>query len=282
MLDSRGRGQVLRRSSRTLNRGTVKVRPPAVAGLFYPADPPTLRRTVAGFLAEAPATDEAPKAIIAPHAGYAYSGPIAGTAYAQLLPAAEQLRRVVLLGPAHRVPIRGLAVPSVDAFMTPLGLVPIDTDAVAALRELPFVVVSDAAHREEHAIEVQLPFLQQLASDFAIVPIVVGAAKPEEVAAALDRVWGGDETRIVVSSDLSHYHDYATARRLDAQTTEAIEAMAPERFHRDAACGRLPIAGLLQAAKRRGMHARTLDLRNSGDTAGRRDQVVGYGAYAVA
>lgn len=260
----------------------MKVRPPAVAGLFYPDDPATLRRSVVEFLAAAPAPAEAPKAIIAPHAGYVYSGPIAGTAYAQLAPVAEKVRRVVILGPAHRVPVRGMAVPSVDAFVTPLGTVPIDTEAVAALRELPFVVVSDAAHREEHSIEVQLPFLQVLLGDFAIVPVVVGAAHPEEVAAALDRVWGGDETRIVISSDLSHYHDYATAKVLDAQTTAAIEALAPERFHRDAACGRFAIAGLLQAAKRRGMHVRTLDLRNSGDTAGRRDQVVGYGAYAVA
>ncbi len=230
----------------------------------------------------APGADEAPKALIAPHAGYTYSGPIAGTAYAQLASAADCVRRVVLLGPAHRVPVRGMAVPSVDAFQTPLGPVPIDIEAVAALGELPFVEMSDAAHQEEHSIEVQLPFLQVLLSDFTIVPIVVGAAGPEEVAAVLERVWDGDETRIVISSDLSHYHDYATAKILDAETTEAIEALAPERFHQDAACGRFALAGLLKVAKRRGMRVRTLDMRNSGDTTGRRDRVVGYGAYALA
>ena len=259
----------------------MTIRPPAVAGLFYPDDVPTLARSVARHVDAAEVKGEAPKALIAPHAGYVFSGPIAGSAYAQLAPIADRIRRVVLLGPAHRVPVRGMAIPNVHAFETPLGKIRLDEEALAALRELPSVVESNEAHREEHSLEVQLPFLQHVLEDFTLVPVVVGAASPEEVAEALDVVWGGDETLIVISSDLSHYQDYATAKELDAETSEAIEAMAPDRFHRDSACGRLPIAGLLTTAKKRGMRVRTLDLRSSGDTAGRRDQVVGYGAYAL-
>ena len=258
----------------------TKVRPPAVAGLFYPEDPQTLKTMVHQFLREATISGPVPKAIIAPHAGYIYSGPVAASAYKPLLPARGKIERVVLIGPAHRLPFRGIATVDVDAFLTPLGAVPVDREAIAALLDLPYVQVLDEAHAPEHCLEVQLPFLQEILGDFKIVPLLVGEATPEEVAEVLERLWDGDGTLIVVSSDLSHYYDYETARRLDLETTRAIEELAPERLTWESACGRLPIAGLLLVARRKGLIPKTLDLRNSGDTAGPKDQVVGYGAYA--
>jgi AmmeMemoRadiSam system protein B/AmmeMemoRadiSam system protein A len=259
----------------------MHVRPAAVAGLFYEADPAALRESVARALrAAGTAAERSPKALIVPHAGYVYSGEVAARAYALLAPLRGQIRRVVLLGPAHRVALRGLAAPSVDAFATPLGVVPLDAGALARLGDLPQVLRSDAAHAEEHALEVQLPFLQQLLGEFALVPLVVGDASAEEVAEVLERLWSGDETLIVISSDLSHYLDYASARRMDAETCRAIEELRPEALGRDSACGRVPVRGLLLAARRHGLLPRTLDLRNSGDTAGDRRRVVGYGAWA--
>jgi AmmeMemoRadiSam system protein B/AmmeMemoRadiSam system protein A len=254
-------------------------RPAAVAGSFYPADPRQLLATVRQLLAEADPAGKRPKAIIAPHAGYVYSGPIAASAYARLRQGRGQISRVVLLGPAHRVGFRGLAVSSATTFATPLGNIPIDRPACASLAALPFVHAFDQAHALEHSLEVHLPFLQEVLVEFSLVPIVVGDAAPAEVAAVLEALWGGDETLIVISSDLSHYHDYATARRLDAATSKAIEALRLEDIGYDDACGRLPISGLLIAARQHGLSAQTIDLRNSGDTAGSKDQVVGYGAY---
>lgn len=259
-----------------------RIRPPAVAGRFYPERPGDLAGAVQGFLRDAvPAAGGALKALIAPHAGYVYSGPIAGTAYAALASRRGTIERVVLLGPAHRVALRGLAAPEAEAFATPLGEVRLDPEALERVLALPQVVVLDAAHALEHSLEVQLPFLQQLLDDFALVPLVVGDATPAEVAEVLDLLWGGDETLVVVSTDLSHYHDYATARRMDAETSRAIEALDPELIGYDHACGRIPVQGLLLAARRRGLRARALDVRSSGDTAGPRDAVVGYGAYVV-
>lgn len=255
------------------------IRPPAVAGAFYPADPDRLQKMVADFLAAAAPTAPVPKAIIAPHAGYVYSGPIAASAYACLVKTGSSIRRVVLLGPAHRVPVRGLAASSAAAFATPLGTVPVDQEAMKTILPLPQVKTSDEAHALEHGLEVHLPFLQQICADFTIVPLVVGQATAAEVAEVLGTLWGGPETLVVVSSDLSHYYDYETARRLDEATGRAIERLQPEAIGRDAACGRIPIQGLLEVARRRGLSCRTLDLRNSGDTAGSRDQVVGYGAF---
>src|SRR5574337_1657674 len=260
-------------------------RPPAVAGYFYDADPKALAGAVQRHLDGAPADPERdperpPKALIAPHAGYVYSGSVAASAYRAIAPLRESVRRVVLLGPSHRVALRGLAAPSVDAFVTPLGPVPVDREAVDRILALPQVRVLDAAHAEEHSLEVQLPFLQTVLERFTLVPLSVGDATAEEVAAVLETLWGGDETLIVVSSDLSHYHDYATAQRLDEETTRAIEELRPEGLGRESACGRVPARGLLVAAKRHGLSARTLDVRNSGDTAGTRDRVVGYGAWA--
>ncbi|QXP85275.1 AmmeMemoRadiSam system protein B [Methylococcus sp. ANG] len=257
------------------------VRAPAVAGLFYPADRRQLHTMLQGFIGEAKTAGTPPKALIAPHAGYVYSGPIAASAYALLKPLRRRIRRVVLLGPSHRVAFRGLALSSAQSFSTPLGEIPLDLEAQAALAALPFVHVLDQAHVLEHSLEVHLPFLQEVLEDFRLVPIVVGDAVPAQVAEAIDLLWGGDETLIVVSSDLSHYHDYATARRMDRATSDAIESLHPEDIGFDDACGRLPVAGLLIAARRRGFTAKTVDLRNSGDTAGSKDSVVGYGAYVI-
>ncbi|MBK1701897.1 AmmeMemoRadiSam system protein B [Thiococcus pfennigii] len=257
------------------------VRPAAVAGRFYPGDPRELKRVVDDYLTEAMPQTQAPppKALIVPHAGYIYSGAIAAEAYASLAAARATISRVVLLGPAHRVFVRGLAASGAERFETPLGAVPLDRAAIDRALTLPQVTIMDAAHAEEHSLEVQLPFLQEVLAAFTLVPFVVGDASPEEVAEVLELLWGGPETLIVVSSDLSHYHDYGTARRLDAATSHAIETLHPEDIGEEQACGRQPVNGLLEVARRRGLRAETLDLRNSGDTAGPRDQVVGYGAY---
>jgi len=256
-------------------------RPAAVAGTFYPADKHQLHTMIQGFLEDAPASGGLPKAIIAPHAGYIYSGPIAATVYARLRQGRGKISRVVLLGPAHRVGFQGLAVSSAQWFATPLGQIPIDRMACSTLLALPFVHELDQAHAQEHSLEVHLPFLQEVLGSFSLIPVVVGNAQPVEVSAVLEELWGKDETLIVISSDLSHYHDYATANRMDAATSKAIESLRREDIGYDDACGRLPISGLLIAAKRRGMSVKTVDLRNSGDTAGSKDQVVGYGAYVV-
>lgn len=259
----------------------LEVRKPAVAGTFYPADPEALRAQVERCLAGArPAAPLTPKALVVPHAGYVYSGAVAGSAYALAGGLRERIRRVVLLGPSHRVGFRGIAVPECEAFETPLGRIPLDAEGVAQARALPQVVALDAAHAREHSLEVQLPFLQLALGDFSLVPLSVGDATPEEVEAVIEALWGGDETLVVVSSDLSHYLPYDAARALDRRTTDAIERLAPEAIGREQACGRLPVQGLLRAARRHGLHAHTLDVRSSGDTAGSRDSVVGYGAWA--
>ena len=258
----------------------TRVRPAAVAGLFYPADPDRLEATVRGFLDAAASAGDPPAALIAPHAGSVYSGPVAASAYALLGPAHGDVRRVLLLGPSHHVAFRGLAVPTAAAFATPLGEIPVDREAVEALARLPQVRRLDAAHAAEHSLEVHLPFLQTVLGRFRLVPLVVGEAGPDEVAEIIETLWDGPHTLPVVSSDLSHYHDYETARAMDAATSRAIEALRPEAIGYEQACGRDPINGLLTVARRRGLRAETVDLRNSGDTAGGRDHVVGYGSYA--
>lgn len=255
-------------------------RPAAVAGLFYPGDPAALARTLEALLATASSTASAvPKALIAPHAGYVYSGPIAASAYALLAPARERVKRVVLLGPTHRVAVRGLALPGAGRFETPLGAVEIDSASVAALRGLPQIAVSDDAHALEHSLEVHLPFLQKVLSSFTLVPLAVGYASPEEVAQVLDAVWGGPETLIVVSSDLSHYLGYRSAQSVDRATCDAILELRTDIDH-DQACGATPVAGLALAARRRHLKPELLDLRNSGDTAGDKSRVVGYASFA--
>ncbi len=268
----------------------VTCREPAVAGMFYPDDPATLRQQIRGFLAAASAREtaaptdgsaEPPKAIVAPHAGTIYSGPVAATVYARLQPFAATIRRVVLLGPSHRVALQGLAASSHDRFSTPLGEMVLDQETLASLIDLPQVTVNDEPHRLEHSLEVNLPFLQEVLGDFVLVPLVVGRASPEEVAEVIDRTWGGPETLIVVSTDLSHFLDYETAQALDRETTELIEQLDVEHLSNERACGRSPLRGLLLSLRNRGRTIRCIDLRNSGDTAGAKREVVGYGSYVV-
>lgn len=255
------------------------IRPPAVAGLFYPADARQLSHEIEEFLAGARPFDLLPKALIVPHAGYAYSGATAATAYATLRAASVHIRRVVLLGPTHRVAVHGLVLPGAEAFDTPLGRITLDRAAMQAIAHLPQVIVSESAHEQEHSLEVQLPFLQRVLSDFTLLPLAVGIASSEEVAQVLEAVWGGEETLIVVSSDLSHYLPYDTCQQVDANTAHAILKLQQPISH-EQACGGTPVSGLLLAAKRHHLQAHLLDLRNSGDTAGPRDRVVGYAAFA--
>ncbi|NOV30276.1 AmmeMemoRadiSam system protein B [Methylomonas sp. ZR1] len=256
-------------------------RKPAVAGRFYPAHPQQLHDAVSGYLQDLRPTGKAPKAMIVPHAGYVYSGPIAATAYARLKPAAASITRVVLIGPSHHVAFRGLAVSRTHAYTTPLGDVEVDQAAIEALVSLPFVEYIEQAHTLEHSLEVHLPFLQSVLQQFTLVPIVAGDASPELVSQALELLWGGDETLLVISSDLSHYHDYDTAKRLDQATSRMIEQLQYNEICGEAACGKVPVNGLLKLLKQKGLSIKTIDLRNSGDTAGNKQQVVGYGAYVV-
>ncbi|OGA96625.1 MAG: hypothetical protein A3G27_20545 [Betaproteobacteria bacterium RIFCSPLOWO2_12_FULL_66_14] len=258
------------------------VRAPAVAGLFYPREPHLLAREVRDFLdvaASDPLTPGFPKIVVVPHAGYIYSGPVAAPAYDLLRPALGIVRRVVLLGPCHRVPVRGMALPGAGAFDTPLGRIAVDRAAVGKLRADPNVADMREAHDFEHALEVQLPFLQTVLGDFSLVPLVVGAIPAQAVARVLDLLWGGDETLIVISSDLSHYLPYEDARSMDGATARAIVGFDPHINH-EQACGATPLSGALLAARQRGFGARLLDLRNSGDTAGGSSRVVGYGSFA--
>ena len=259
------------------------VRPAAVAGLFYPGNQVELAREIQGMLEQTRDASLAPgfpKALIVPHAGYIYSGQVAAHAFALLRPAAGIVKRVVLLGPCHRVAVRGLALPGAAAFETPLGSIPIDEEAVRAIAELPQVVNFPATHAREHSLEVQLPFLQHVLREFKLLPLVVGSASAEEVAQVVDRLWGGSETLFVISSDLSHYRSYEAAREIDGRTVQAILDFRTDMDH-EQACGATPVTGFLLAAKRRGLTVEFLDARNSGDTAGGRDRVVGYASFAL-
>jgi AmmeMemoRadiSam system protein B len=261
----------------------MRVRPPAVAGRFYPANPGLLESRVMDLLAAArpPDLPARPQALIVPHAGYTFSGPIAASGYAWLAPCADRIERVVILGTCHTPGVDSLVTSSAEVFQTPLGDVPVDRPAVKAALEQPGVEVDDPAQDRDHSIEVQLPFLQIVVDrEFAIVPFLVGHVGPEVVADLLDALWGGDETLVLVSSDLSHHLSYEEAREMDRGTADAIERLDAEALGPRSACGRTAIAGLLHAARRHGLHCRTLDLRSSADTAGPRDRVVGYGAWA--
>ena len=253
----------------------------AVAGMFYPGDAKRLTAAVEAYLADArPAAGAQPvKAVIAPHAGYQYSGPIAGSAYGSLIPQAKGIERVILVGPSHRVPFAGVACSRAAAFETPLGAVSVDRDAIEALLKDGLIVENDAAHAREHSLEVHLPFVQRVFPGASVVPLLAGDHDFTSVAAIFARLWGGPETVIVVSSDLSHYHDYETACRLDRETAETIEARHAGSVDPDQACGATPVNALLQIAADKSLAVATLDLRNSGDTAGPRDEVVGYGAF---
>lgn len=257
------------------------IRKPAVAGMFYSDDAQQLRDDVSTYLGEHELQHYHPKALIVPHAGYIYSGSIAAHAYKQLESFRNKISKVILLGPSHRVAFRGLALPECGSFKTPLGVIPIDQSNISKLIKLPDVMKADKAHAHEHSLEVHLPFLQTVLSEFTLTPIVVGDTKPEIVAQALQQVWGGDESLIVISSDLSHYLSYDEACSVDTDTCHAIEHMDFEKLDYDSACGRMPVSGLLYLAKQKHMKIHTIDLRNSGDTAGSRDRVVGYGAWIL-
>jgi AmmeMemoRadiSam system protein B/AmmeMemoRadiSam system protein A len=264
-----------------MSTDTESVRSPAHAGTFYPAEPQALANMVDRCIREAPSFAVSSKAVVAPHAGFVYSGPIAGTAYRSIAARRGTVKRVVLMGPCHWHPTRTFAVPSARAFRTPLGDVPVDRTAVDALATHGLAAVDDLPHDREHSLEVHLPFLQRLLGDFALVPVAVGTPGVAETSDLLGRLWGGEETLIVVSSDLSHFHDYEGAMRLDQSASQAIETLRHDQLTDEQACGRYPVKGLLAQAALRDLRVTTLDLRNSGDTAGRdrRDRVVGYGAY---
>jgi len=271
----------------------TSVREPAVAGLFYPDGAEVLTQAVDEYVYPPSANENenkhylssglaaSPKAIIVPHAGYAYSGSTAGRAFHQLTPVGNKIRRVILLGPSHRVGFQGIAFSSADYFRTPLGDVPVDHSAVVAISDLPQVGLMDSAHEQEHSLEVQLPFLQTVLTNFKVVPLVVGDADKNAVAAVIERLWGDDSTLFVISSDLSHYNDYITAQSMDNRTCAAIELLQPDDIHCEQACGRNPLNGLLEVARHRHMRVETLGLCNSGDTSGDRSRVVGYGAWAL-
>ncbi len=255
-------------------------RPPAVAGMFYPGNPAELMAAVDALLAAAtPGEQPVPKALIVPHAGYIYSGSTAALAYASLAPLRQQIKRVVLLGPTHQVAVNGIAAPEVTAFATPLGNIPLDLEAMTQLHDLPQIVSSDRVHAEEHSLEVHLPFLQRLLDDFKLVPLAVGEASPQAVAEVLDLLWGGSETLIVISSDLSHFLNYSAARQVDRNTCQHIlqldASIQPQQ-----ACGAYPVNGLLLAARQRGLTPQLIHLCNSGDTAGDKNRVVGYASFA--
>lgn len=259
------------------------LRPPAAAGAFYPGDPQALLGEVDELLDGVESLEVRfghPKVLIVPHAGYIYSGATAAHAYSELIPARGLVKRVILLGPVHRVAVRGLALPGVDLFATPLGRIPLDAEAVRSLADLPQVVTSAPAHAMEHSLEVQLPFLQRVLGEFSLVPLAVGDASREQVAEVLERLWGGPETLIVISTDLSHYHEYETARKIDGDTAERISRLETGLNHQQA-CGATPLNGLLALAKKKGLSIRRLSVCNSGDTAGGRGRVVGYSAFAL-
>jgi len=258
-------------------------RPTAVAGLFYPDDSEVLERSLEHYLRDNDAEGVSSvysdfKALIVPHAGYDYSGPVAGKIYRQLRRRAGVISRVVLMGPSHRVPLHGMAIPSSRAFDSPLGPVDLDTGALSLLAGMPQVEVNDRAHALEHSLEVQIPFLQATLGRFALVPIVVGVCDEQSVADVLEELWGGEETLVVISSDLSHYHSWNDARFLDNRTASHVLDLEPVLGGEDA-CGAYAINGLLVVCRHHGLKGDLVALANSGDTAGGRDRVVGYGAF---
>ena len=264
----------------------TNIRHPAVAGSFYPGYTDELNSSVQAYLdnvktdveTDAPLLAK-PRAMIVPHAGYIYSGPIAASAYARLIPFAQQISKVVLLGPSHRVPFRGIATSSLDYFQTPLGDIPLDRKLIDKLEQLPFVQSYDEAHRQEHSLEVQLPFLQKVLPEFTLVPLVFGQIDDQQVSEVFESLWQEQDTLFLISSDLSHYLDYYSAQQSDRATSEAIAALTPQNIHYEQACGRSAVAGMLLSAKKHNLNVQMLDLRNSGDTAGTKDSVVGYGAW---
>jgi AmmeMemoRadiSam system protein B len=257
------------------------IRLPVVAGSFYPEQPDILKAMISEYLQQVAPALKVPQAIIVPHAGYIYSGEIAASAYTRLQSRQSSIKHVVLLGPSHKVGFTGLALSHADAFRTPLGDIPLDAEAIASIIHFPFVEYREQAHLLEHSLEVQLPFLQMTLDSFKLLPIVAGDCPAELIEELLELFYGQDDTLIVISSDLSHFHDYQTAQRLDKQTSRLIEQLEYQLLDYDSACGRVPVSGLMALAKKKSLQIETIDLRNSGDTAGNKSRVVGYGAYVI-
>lgn len=259
----------------------TSMRPAAVAGMFYPGQESELSEAVKAHLATAPKAQNCPpKVLIVPHAGYIYSGQTAAMAYAELRPWRSVIKRVVLLGPTHRVAVNGLALPTVNFFSTPLGNIPLDSISISQLAELPHIVFSDLVHAQEHSLEVQLPFLQAILDEFTLIPVAVGNASPQVVATLINRLWGGDETLIVISTDLSHFHAYAVAQHIDDDTCQRILQLDPS-IRPEQACGAYPLNGMLEVAQQRQLKIRMINHCNSGDTAGDKLRVVGYASFAL-
>jgi hypothetical protein len=254
--------------------------PAQVAGLFYPAEADQCAALIDAAMARATPPALAPKAVVAPHAGYVYSAPIAGSAYKLLAQRKDEIKRVVLTGPNHRMPLRGMAAPSAESWSTPFGPLPIDRASLDKALSLPDIAVNDSPFAGEHSLDVHMPFIKRVLGDVAVLPILIGQAKAESVGRVLDALWGGPETAIVISSDLSHFHDYETARAKDGEAGKAIEALRSDLLKDDMACGRYGIHGLIERARSHDLRATAIDIRNSGDTAGGKDRVVGYGAFA--
>jgi hypothetical protein len=259
----------------------MSTRTAAVAGYFYDANPDRLRHDVSQLLDTQDVAGEAfPEALIVPHAGYIYSGSTAACAYKCLITDPDQVKRVLLIGPAHRVYVDGMAIPSVDYFATPLGDIPLDRPALEQIGAMPGVHVLDEAHRQEHSLEVQLPFLQTVLNEFTLVPVVVGGAAADRVAAVVDAFADEPNTLVVISSDLSHFLDYDAARHIDSRTCESI-LQKVTTLRGEQACGAAAINGLMASKRVRGLQVKLLQACNSGDTAGQRDRVVGYAAFAL-
>jgi AmmeMemoRadiSam system protein B len=253
----------------------------AVSGLFYPDEPQILRDTIDTLLSQSAIKEQSTqvKAIIAPHAGYQYSGLTAARVYKQLQTLRDRIQRVVLLGPSHRVAFEGMALTEADFFETPLGQIKVNKDDYPQLLAMENMFVFEQAHVAEHCIEVQLPFLQRILNNFTIIPIVVGIADPHSVSNIIESLWGGDETLFVISSDLSHYQSYESAQQTDNETSRAILDLDFNAIQPNNACGCMAVNGLLNFAHRHPLTVKLIDQCNSGDTAGDKDKVVGYGSY---
>ncbi len=260
-----------------------KIRKSAVAGTFYPADKDQLQQMIEQYIYDAPIANKVPKVIIAPHAGYIYSGALAGSVYARLIPDKKSISRVVLIGPSHRVGFHGIALSTAEQFSTPLGLIDVDIESIKRLSQLPYINYMDQAHELEHSLEVHLPFLQTVLEQFTLVPVVCGDASADQVCTLLEQFWGQPETLIIISSDLSHFLDYESAKKKDKATSELIEQLKFEQLNGKSACGYIPISGLLALARKKDLHVKNIDLKNSADTAGISDKnrVVGYGTYVI-
>ena len=273
-----------------MKKHDLRIRSAAVAGSFYSADPQQLSSDILGFIEHANChsinaynnpPDVPPKAIVSPHAGYIYSGPVAACAYKLLQPYAKKITQIIVLGPAHRLAFKGIATPAADFFTTPLGQIRVNNKNCKKAQQLNFINENNLAHKDEHSIEVQLPFLQTVLSDFEITPLLVGDCNHNDVTTLLQLFINEPDTLIIISTDLSHFHDYATAIKQDTLTSEAILSLQPDNIHYADACGRTPLSGLLTLAKQEHLHIDLLNLKNSGDTAGDKNRVVGYASYVI-